>query len=128
MKYNNIIPVESVSIPYNYITQTLKRLECIENLLKRREIIYDVVCQLYGEDINSKTETRVICNTNKKLQILIFKYNGCAYYWWDLLSSNGLLEASGLEFYPFFDVSISFLLFATRTGQSPLIWREHIRV
>lgn len=128
MRYNNIHPDEIVRLPYNAVTMSISHADQENDPVKRRQYIYDLVKTLYREDQNSQTFTKWICNGAKKLQILAFVYNGRDYYWWDLNSSDGHFEASGLEFYPFFDDPVSFIIFSTREGQSPFIWRENIRI
>lgn len=128
-KYDNIIPEEMVYRPVNYLTQEIdKAFSCDDaSPYQLRNVVYNAVDILYREDSNSKTITRCLKGTSMKILIRAFKYNARWYYWWDLVDGNEQWIAAGLEFYPFVDDKASFVLFATRIGQSPFIWRENIR-
>lgn len=118
-----------VWIPNNYITQTINNAFAKVGASPRdlRKLVYYAVDVLCREDRNSKDIIRPVAGTLMKLDIKAFKYNGCYYYWWDLLDDTNEWIASGLEFYPFSGDDISYVLFATRIGQAPFIFREKIR-
>lgn len=129
MKYNNIIPEELVYKRTNELTLAIARADSHENVspLQRRSYVYNIVKILCQEDQGYKEIDRVLEGNNMKLEIKVFKYNSVIYYWWDLVSNKGDWMASGLEYYPFLDDNTSFVLFATREGQGPFIFRESVR-
>lgn len=129
MKYNNIIPEELICKGINELTLAIARADYHENdsPFRRRAYVYKIVKILCQEDNNCKEIDRCLNGNNMKLEIKVFKYNSIVYYWWDLVSNKGDWVASGLEFYPFVDDNESFVLFATREGQGPFIFREGVR-
>lgn len=129
MKYNNIIPEELVYKRTNELTLAISRADSHEDSspFQRRSYVYSMVKILCNEDRNSKEIDKFLGGSDMKLEIKVFNYNGVMYYWWDLISGKGDWIASGLEFYPFADDASSFVLFATREGQGPFVFRENVR-
>lgn len=128
MKYGNIIPEEMVYRPINYLTQEIDKAfeKEFDSPRDLRNFVYNAVQCLYNEDSNSRTISKTLKGTLMSIKVMTFKYNGREYYWWDLFSDDQKWLCAGLEFYPFVDDEISFVLFATRNGQPPFVWRENI--
>lgn len=129
MRYNNIIPEELVYKRTNELMLAIARADAHEDVspFQRRAYVYSMVKILCDEDNNSKEINKFLGGNNMKLEIKAFKYNGIMYYWWDLISDKEDWVAAGLEFYPFADDDASFVIFATREGQGPFVFRENVR-
>lgn len=48
------------------------------------------------------------------------------FYWWDMYK-NDMIIKSGLEFFPWCDHPVSYLIFATEPTQSPLMFTEQFK-
>lgn len=128
---NNIIDKEDLLPMYNAITIAIENAEknYPNDIRRQRQAILSSVNSIYGDNrpVNEKRSIN-ICQGAKRIDLIIFELNGRIYYWWDLVNLPSLvILASGLEFYPFCDDNVSFLLFSTRPDQDPLVYTLNIR-
>lgn len=69
-------------------------------------------------------EYNVFLSSSKKCIVKAFYYQGKRwFYWWDMYEYSTRIR-SGLEFFPWCDHAVSYLIFATDPNQSPLICSE----
>ena len=72
-------------------------------------------------------EYTINLSSNTTCIVKAFKYQKKRwYYWWDLYV-NAELFNSGIEIFPWFDSPASYIIFATKPTQSPLLCTEHFR-
>lgn len=85
----------------------------------------EAMCAVYKE-------FTVIPKSQSQLKFIVraFYYEGKRwFYWWDMYKNNEVVQC-GLEFFPWCDHPASYLIFATKLNQSPLMCTDefkHIR-